>query len=77
MELWYNGITASLFKYLVTPSKMKILESSTVSKVYIVATTILRNCHVALYGSQSSNYFNLTLHEHMLEKYIISHQADF
>lgn len=76
MELWYNGITASLFKYLVTPSKMKILESSTVSKVYIVAT-ILRNCHVALYGSQSSNYFNLTLHEHMLEKYIISHQADF
>ena len=53
---------------------MKVLESSTVSKVYIVAT-LLRNCHVALYGSQSSNYFNLVLPEDMLEKYLS--QTDF
>ena len=71
---WNYGYTASLFHYLLTFSKKKVLASSNVSKMYIVAT-ILRNCHAALYGCQTSNYFDITLPEDFLEHYIS--QTDF
>ena len=57
---WNYGFTATLFKYLQDYSKLKLLESPVVSKVYTVCT-ILRNCYAILYGCQTSNYFNLSL----------------
>ena len=57
---WNYGHQASLFKYLVTPSKLKVLGSSNVAKVFAV-TTLLRNLHTGFYGSQSSQYFNLPI----------------
>jgi hypothetical protein len=62
---WNYGYTAALYKYLGLESKLKLLQSSTVTKVYIVAT-LLRNCNVCLYGGQSSNYFNLVMRPDML-----------
>ena len=44
------------------------------SKVYTVAT-ILRNLHIALYGCQTSNYFELDIPDDFLEKYL--RQEDF
>ena len=40
-----------------------------VVKVFTVAT-LLRNCHVALYGGISSSYFELVMPENMLEMYL-------
>ena len=56
---WNYGYTASLFRYVGNTDKLKVMDSDTVSKVYIVAT-IMRNFHVILYGCQTSNYFDLT-----------------
>jgi hypothetical protein len=66
---WNYGHQATLFKYLRNHSKLKLMESSTVTKVYTV-TTILRNFHVCLEGGQTSNYFNLALPEDFIEHYI-------
>ena len=71
---WNYGCTVSLFKYLVTNQKLKVFESSTVSRIYTVAT-ILRNCHIALYGCQSTNYYDISIPTDMLERYIT--QTDF
>ena len=32
--------------------------------------TLLRNCDVAMYGSETSYYFNVSLPTHFLEKYM-------
>jgi hypothetical protein len=69
---WNYGHTASLFPYVARRSKLKVLSSDEVSKVYTVCT-ILRNFHAILYGCQTSNYFNLNFGEdewHFLECYI-------
>ena len=46
---WNYGATGNLYGYLCNHDKLKLLSSNVVSKVYTVAT-ILRNCHVAMYG---------------------------
>lgn len=66
---WNYGSTANLFQYLRKLDKLKIMNNTNVVKVYTVAT-LLRNCHVALYGGISSNYFELVLRDDMLEKYL-------
>ena len=55
---WNYGTTAALFNYLTNLDKLQIMNSLKTLKVYTVAT-ILRNCHVILYGGQTSNYFNI------------------
>jgi hypothetical protein len=71
---WNYGTTGMLFKYVLCARKMQLLKSDYVSKVYTVAT-LFRNFHVALYGSQTSNYFNIIMPNDMLQKYIL--QLDF
>ena len=68
---WDYGGTASLFEYVSgTKRKLKLLKNSdAVSKIYIVAT-ILRDCHICLYGCQTSNYFEVDIPENFLENYI-------
>jgi hypothetical protein len=66
---WNYMITASLFKYIITSSKLRLMASSNVAKVYTVVT-LLRNCHVALYGSETSNYFDVVMPVNMLEQYM-------
>ena len=66
---WNYAVTASLFKYVICPEKLKLLQSSRVSKIYTVAT-LFRNFHVAIYGSQSSKYFHLAMPDNMLVAYI-------
>ena len=56
---WNYGYTATLFKYIQNHSKLKVMQSKNVAKVYTVAT-LFRNFHVAAYGGQTSNYFDLT-----------------
>ncbi len=68
---WNYGYTAGLFKYLVNPEKLKVMQSARVAKIYTVAT-LLRNFHIACYGGQTSNYFGLTTN--FLAHYI--HQTD-
>ena len=64
---WDYGFTATLFKYLCNTAKLKLLQNNEkVSKVYTVAT-LLRNMYIALYGCQTSNYFNFTIPPDMLE----------
>ena len=57
---WNYGHQASLFKYLISSGKLKLLGSENVSRVFIV-TALLRNLHTGFYGSQSSQYFNLPI----------------
>jgi hypothetical protein len=66
---WNYGRTSNIFKYLRNKSKFKLLQSDAASKVYVVCT-LLRNFSVCLYGSQSSNYFNLSLPSDFLTAYI-------
>jgi hypothetical protein len=66
---WNYMVTANLFHYLKNLDKLKLLHSTYCTNIYR-ACTLLRNCHVALYGSISSSYFNLVLPENMLEKYM-------
>lgn len=66
---WNYGGTAALYKYITHKEKLRVMASKTVAKVYTVAT-LLRNCHVMLYGCQSSNYFDLRMHDNMLSAYI-------
>lgn len=62
-------VTGNLFGYVTNTQKLKILGSNNVAKVYTVAT-LLRNCHVAMYGSETSHYFELPLSTNVLEKYM-------
>lgn len=66
---WNYAVTSSLFKYVNCPEKLKMLQSTRVSKIYTIAT-LFRNFHVAVYGSQSSKYFNLAMPPNMLIAYI-------
>lgn len=66
---WNYMATATLFGYLRAHDKLKLLSSDYVSHLYIVGT-ILRNCHVALYGSETSSYFGVTLPDNFLEQYM-------
>ena len=66
---WNYMVTANLYGYLRREHKLKILSEGRVHKVYTVAT-ILRNCHVALYGSETSLYFNIVLPDDFLEQYM-------
>jgi hypothetical protein len=54
---WNDGGTAALYEYIAHKEKLRVLVSKTVAKVYTVAT-LLRNCHVMLYGCQLSNFFD-------------------
>ena len=74
---WNYAVTAKLFPYVACPSKLRILSTDSVAKVYTVAT-LLRNFHCALYGQQSANYFRALPPNHgiiFLSKYI--NQTDF
>jgi hypothetical protein len=55
---WNYATTAALFEYVKDVKKLRLLRKRTTVKIYTVCT-ILRNCHVCLYGSQSSIYFNI------------------
>ena len=66
---WNYGVTANLFHYLKNIDKLKLLHNDNVSKVYTVCV-LLRNCHNALYGGISSNYFNIVIPSDMLERYL-------
>jgi hypothetical protein len=50
---WNCGAAGLLFGYLSKFSKLKLLGSSAVAKLYTV-TMILRNCHICLCGSDTS-----------------------
>jgi hypothetical protein len=66
---WNYGATANLFSYLGNHDKLRMLGSNLCTKVYPFAT-LLRNCHVALYGSETSFYFGLYLPTNFLELYM-------
>ena len=66
---WNYGATATDFAYLKNTDKLRIMESKNVTRVYTVAT-IFRNFKVGLYGSQTSNYFNVVPPENFISKYI-------
>jgi len=66
---WNYGVTANYFRYLKNINKLKLMHSNQLTKIYRVCT-FLRNCHVALYGSISSSYFELLMPENMLEMYL-------
>jgi hypothetical protein len=72
--VWNYGHTATLFKYLQNKRKMKLLASTTVSKVYTVCT-LLRNLHIGCYGCQTANYFNLDIPANFVHHYL--NQTDF
>jgi len=66
---WNYSVTSNLFGYLKNFNKLRLLTDCNCAKIYIVAT-FLRNCHVCIYGSISSSYFNLLLPSDMLEQYL-------
>ena len=66
---WNYMNTANLFRYLKKLNKLKVMHGDVVIMVYVVCT-ILRNCHIALYGGISSQYFGLSLPHNMLERYM-------
>jgi hypothetical protein len=68
IEWTYGGIS-NLFAYLRNLSKLKLLRSSRLLRVYF-ACVLLRNCHVALYGGIESNYFEIVIPNDMLELYL-------
>jgi len=66
---WSYGAISNLFHYLRNIDKLKVMRSTHLAHVYMVCS-LLRNCHVALYGGIESNYFNLTLPSNMLELFL-------
>ena len=72
---WNYGVTGSLFRYVRYKDKFKLMKSRKVSKIYTVAT-LFRNFHIALYGGQSSNYFDLVIPDDMLIHYIRNQDFD-
>ena len=71
---WDYGGTAMSFRYLANQLKLKLLESTSVSKIYTVAT-FLRNIKSGIYGNQSSNYFDIKMRRNFIYHYI--NQIDF
>jgi hypothetical protein len=66
---WNYEVTSNTYRYLKNLNKLRVMNGATVSKVYTVAT-FLRNCHVCMYGSISSSYFDLVIPDDMLEQYL-------
>jgi hypothetical protein len=66
---WNYMTTASLFGYICKESKLKIMGTYNVAKVYTVVT-LLKNCFVACYGCETSNYFGIQIPKDMLEQYM-------
>jgi hypothetical protein len=66
---WSYGAIKNLFGYLRNLSKLKLLRSDRLLRVYFVCV-LLRNCHVALYGGIESNYFDIVIPDDMLERYL-------
>ena len=66
---WNYGATATDFAYLKNTDKLRVMESKNVTRVYTVAT-LFRNFKVGLYGSQTSNYFDIAPPEDFIKKYI-------
>jgi hypothetical protein len=66
---WNYGHTASLFPLVANKKKLQILKSRYIHHVYVVAT-ILRNIHSCLYGNQTMLYFNISLPDDMLHRYL-------
>ena len=66
---WDYGHTSTLFKYLTTQDKLKLMISDEIAKVYTVAT-ILKNLHVILYGCETSNYFELQFLDGLIDYYM-------
>ena len=66
---WNYAVTShNLYRALSAFDKLRLLSSDRVAKLYTVAT-ILRNCHVSMYGGQSMAFFDLRLPDNMLERY--------
>jgi hypothetical protein len=63
------GSIAILFSYIGNKQKLNY-----VALIYMVCT-LFKNFHAALYGSLTSNYFDVSLPENFLEKFI--KQEDF
>jgi hypothetical protein len=66
---WNYMATASLWPYVGSKRKLKILQSTRISRIYITAT-LLRNFHSCLYGNETSKYFGYVFPEDFLETYI-------
>ena len=66
---WNYMVTLSLFVFISLKRKLKVFGTAAVSRIYTVAT-LLKNFYSCLYGNMTMNYFNLTLHDDFLEKYI-------
>jgi hypothetical protein len=66
---WSYGAISNLFHYLLNLDKLKVIRSNHLTHVYMVCS-LLRNCHIALYGGIESNYVNLTLPSNMLELFL-------
>jgi len=66
---WNYMVTGNTFTYLKNLDKLKVLHTTNCAQIYR-ACTLLRNCHVCLYGSISSTYFDLVLPHNMLERYM-------
>jgi hypothetical protein len=66
---WNYMNTANLYRYFKNLNKLRLMNGRLVTMIYIVCT-ILRNCHIALYGGISSQYFGLSLPHNMLERYM-------
>jgi len=63
------ALTKNLFKYISRIEKLKILGSKIILKIYTVCT-FLRNCHVLMYGCETSRFFNIILDTStLLEEY--------
>jgi hypothetical protein len=71
---WDYGYTATMFKYVASKNKLKLLSGEIVTEIYTVAT-LLRNIHAGYYGSQTSNYFECTLPDDFVACYLT--QTDF
>jgi hypothetical protein len=66
---WNYATTQALFAYVSSKTKLKLIGSEQVSKVYITAT-ILKNFHCCFYGNQTLNYFSAQLPSNFFYHYI-------
>jgi hypothetical protein len=66
---WNYGVTGALFRYVINPTKLKVLKGEIVSRIYTVAT-LFRNFHVCMYGCNTSAYFGLEIPSDMFENYV-------
>lgn len=64
---WEYNDTSTLFKYVDWRENMKILSGGTNVAMAYFSATLLRNCHVCLYGSTTSRHFGMRME---LEKYM-------